>query len=514
MSENTVGKGRRIMIRIMDYLEETVKRYSGKIAIVDENSQITFGELRKSAMAIAEELIDRKIDKKPIVILMKKSLKCIVGFLGVAYSGNFYTPIDINMPLQRISKILDTLNPACIIADESSKELCQSDVICKYTVLLYEDILKIHTKVDQDAVNDCMRKIIDTDVLYVLFTSGSTGTPKGVIISHRSVIDYIEWVTKTFEINASDSFGNQAPFYFDNSILDIYTMLKSGATMYIIPEKLFVFPIQLLTYLKDKKISTIFWVPSAISLVANLKVLGKVELCDLKRVLFCGEPMPNKQLNMWRRAYPHALYANLYGPTEITDVCTYYIVNREFSDSEPLPIGYPCENTEIIVLNENNCLVQGDEIGELCVRGTSLSYGYYDAEEKTKEVFVQNPLNRTYREIIYRTGDLVKYNEYNELVFISRKDFQIKHMGHRIELGEIENAVNSIDGIKNCACLYNDVKHKIVLFYTADSEVNNIKVKLEGLLPEYMIPGGIKYIQDMPMNLNGKIDRNKLKDIL
>lgn len=509
---------------IMEFLEKTVKKYPEKIAIVDARISLTFYELRSRAIMVAAALSAVRLkagadrpgggDKKPIAILMDKGADSIAAFLGVAYSGNFYTPIDSNMPGERIEKILRTLNPACIIAGKDCLAACDCEAINDYPVLLYEEILQNDICADEDAVLFVSRNVIDADVLYVLFTSGSTGMPKGVVISHRAVIDYIEWVVETFRINSGDRFGNQAPFYFDNSILDIYSALKTGSTMYIIPEKLFTFPMQLLEYLKTNEITTIFWVPSVICMAANLKAVGKICLDQLKRVLFCGEPMPNKQLNIWRRAYPHALYANLYGPTEITDVCTCYIVDREFADSDSLPIGFPCANTDILVLDENQQEVQGEAIGELCVRGTSLAYGYYGNEEKTREAFVQNPLNKYYHEIIYRTGDLVKYNVYGELIYISRKDFQIKHMGHRIELGEIDVAVYSIPSVKSCCCVYDERRKKIVLFYTADEEIQNIKQILKSKIPEYMIPAVTKVLKDMPMNLNGKIDRNSLKELL
>ncbi|MDD6804787.1 MAG: AMP-binding protein, partial [Clostridiales bacterium] len=274
-------------------------------------------------------------------------------------------------------------------------------------------------------------------------------------------------------------------------------------------------PVPLLEYLKDHRINTIFWVPSALIVVAKLRAFKNVDLTDtLKRVLFCGEVMPNKQLNAWRKALPDALYANLYGPTEITDACTYYIVDREFADDEPLPIGIPMANTDILVLNDKNELVTGDEVGELCVRGTSLSMGYYKNPEKTKEAFVQNPLNNAVPELIYRTGDLVKYNEYGEIIYLARKDFQIKHMGHRIELGEIETAVSAIGEITLCCCLYDTKRQKIVLFCDADLSKEYIHEKISKLVPEYMFPNRIVYMETMPINANGKIDRVKLKELL
>ena len=329
------------------------------------------------------------------------------------------------------------------------------------------------------------------------------------------MIDYIDWVTETFEITEKDSFGNQAPFYFDNSILDIYSTIKSGATTYIIPKNLFAQPVPLLEYLQEKKINTIFWVPSALIVVAKLKAFRNVDLSGtLQRVLFCGEVMPNKQLNTWRKFLPDVLYANLYGPTEITDACTYYIVDREFADEEPLPIGRPMANTDILVLNDKNEPVTGDEIGELCVRGTSLSMGYYNNPQKTKEAFVPNPLNPYVPETIYRTGDLVKYNEYGEIIYLSRKDFQIKHMGHRIELGEIETAVSSLEEIALCCCLYDEKRQKIVLFIEAELDKAYINERISGLVPEYMLPGKVIALPKMPINANGKIDRVKLKELL
>ena len=291
-------------------------------------------------------------------------------------------------------------------------------------------------------------------------------------------------------------------------------MLKTGATLCIIPEALFMFPPMLLDYLKEKRIDTIFWVPSALCFTANAGVLKEHILPDLRKVLFCGEVMPNKQLNIWRRAFPQVLYANLYGPTEITDVCAYYIVDRPFGDDEPLPIGFPCKNTDILVLDENDCLVKGNAIGELCVRGTCLAYGYYRQPEKTAAAFTQNPLNTAYPETIYRTGDLVRYNERGELVYVSRKDFQIKHMGYRIELGEIETAVSALPGVDMNCCLYDMERSMIVLFYTGEKKKEEIPADLKQNLPTYMVPQRIERLDDMPLNLNGKIDRVELKNKL
>lgn len=497
------------------WLDETAARFPDKTAYVDEKKEITFGELRVQARRIGGELAIRGLLKKPVAIFLEKGVDVLVSFMGTAYSGNFYSPIDVDMPGSRVNKILEVLQPAVVITTVPLKEVF-SQYAYEGEFLLLEDVLAKESEAAQKAaLAAARRKCIDTDLLYVLFTSGSTGVPKGVTINHRAVIDYIDWVTETFEITEKDSFGNQAPFYFDNSILDIYSALKTGATVYIVPKNLFAQPVLLLEYLEEKKINTIFWVPSALIVVAKLKAFKNVDLTDtLKRVLFCGEVMPNKQLNVWRKFLPNVQYANLYGPTEITDACTYYMVDREFTDEEPLPIGIPMPNTDILVLNEKNEPVQGDEAGELCVRGTSLSMGYYNNPEKTREAFVQNPLNQAVPELIYRTGDIVKYNERGEILYLSRKDFQIKHMGHRIELGEIETAVSSLEEVSQNCCLYDEKHQKIVLFIEEALEKAYINEKISHLVPEYMLPNKVIMVEKMPINANGKIDRVKLKEYI
>lgn len=499
---------------VLSWLDETAKRLPNKLALQDISGNITYQEYRSKSLAIAYKIVELNKGemKKPIVVYLEKGKEVLVSFMGVAYSGCFYSPIDTEMPQSRVDKILEVLKPEIVITTNKLKTNFEKfNFYGSY--IIYEET--ICSEEDETAVKPYTEKIIDTDLLYVLFTSGSTGVPKGVSICHRSVIDYTDWVTETFNITQKDTFGNQAPFYFDNSILDIYSCMKTGATLNIIPKKLFFQPVPLLEYIKYNKINTIFWVPSALIVVSKLKAFRNVDLSDtLKRVLFCGEVMPNKQLNIWRKFLPNVTYANLYGPTEITDACTYYIVDREFSDDEPLPIGIPMSNTDILVLNDEDKLVTDDEVGELCVRGTSLAMGYYNNPEKTRSAFVQNPLNKAVPEIIYRTGDLVRYNEYREIIYISRKDFQIKHLGHRIELGEIETAISSLEEVTLNCCLYDEKNQKIVLFVDAQVDRDYIKERIERLVPEYMIPGKVIYLENMPINANGKIDRIKLKELM
>jgi amino acid adenylation domain-containing protein len=444
-----------------------------------------------------------------VVVFVDRNIESLVSFFGVAYSGNFYVPLDISMPKMRIELILQTLNPIATVVLQKDLEFSKS-LASNLTTLVFEEIIK--KPFDDAVLSKIRRQIIDKDPLYATFTSGSTGVPKGVITCHQSVIEMTDNLVETFELNDQHVFGNQNPFYFDASIKDIYCTLKTGGTMYIIPKSVFLFPAQIVQYLNQNNISVILWSAAAIALIANADAFCEESPMKLKKVMFSGEVMHNKVLNYWRKRLPETQFVNLYGPTEITSVCTYYIIEKKFADNEVLPIGIPFKNAEILLLKEDNTLVCGDEIGEICVRGACLALGYYNNFEKTNEVFCQNPTNLHYPELIYRTGDLAKYNEHGEIMFLSRKDNQVKHMGQRVELGEIEILVNAMEKIEASFCFYDHEKQKIVLVYEGEEADNKYIInELKNSVSKFMFPNIMIKIEKMPYNLNGKIDRVLLK---
>ncbi len=494
---------------VTQYLKESAKRYPNHPALVDNKVTLTYEQMLLHAESIANQLVCRKLFKKPIAVMMDKGAMTVAAFFGVAMSGNYYTVIDTKMPQKRVEKIFETFEPNLIIVDSSNAKKAEE---FEREFIIYDEVMASNLSQERRMeIERVENRIIDTDVLYVLFTSGSTGIPKGVIITHRSVIDYIEWVVETFDFDHNTIIGNQAPFYFDNSVLDIYAAIRSGATLHVIPQMLYSFPIRLLEYIRDNEVNTIFWVPTVLTRVVDLELLDKCDINCLEKVLFAGEVMPARQLNAWIRRLPKATFANLYGPTEITVDCTYYIVDREIRDDEPVPIGYACKNSDILILNDKDEIAEVNEKGELCVRGSSLSLGYYNDFERTTTAFVQNPLNKLYQELIYRTGDIVHYNNRGEIIYDGRVDSQIKHSGHRIELGEIENAVFSNEEIRSNCCLHDASRDQLVLFYVGNINEDDLRKYLNTVIPEYMLPNLYYKLDTIPLNMNGKIDRVKLK---
>ena len=494
---------------ILTYLEQTAISHADKVAFSDGKANMSFSELQRASAAIGSELLRKGAYGEPVVIFMDKHPRVLAAFFGAIYAGCFYVCLDEKMPEARMRAIVDNLCPRFLICDEkNSKRAAELGI---ENTLCYGDIEG--AELDRDGLASVRARQSDTDAIYVVFTSGSTGVPKGVVACHRSVIDYTESLTDAIGFTEDTVFGNQTPLYFDAPLKEIMPTLKLGATTYFIPKVNFSFPVRLIEYLNEHKINTICWVVSALVQISSLGALENNLPKYLTTVCFGSEVFPRAQYELWRRALPNARFFNLYGPTEATGMSCYWAAERELSEDEPIPVGRPFDNTDIILLTDENKRAEKGECGEICIRGTCLTMGYYNNPEKTSEAFVQNPLNRAYPELIYRTGDVGRYNEYGELCFVCRKDSQIKHMGHRIELGEIEAAALKCEGVRRAACVYDGVGKRIALFAVADSDEKTLLSGLAQYLPRYMLPQIIEKLDTLPLTDNGKIDRRGLREI-
>jgi amino acid adenylation domain-containing protein len=503
-----------LQINLVEYLISTTERFPRKPALIDGGGAVDFESFELSAFCLSRKIHDRVGSTNcPIAVIVEKSARTVIGFMAALMSGNFYCPIDPALPVERIRDILEDLQPGVIVASVKTLPLLKRAGVGSTRIEIVDCVEPTDASHGLRAalIREMTASRIDTDPCYVIFTSGSTGKPKGVTIAHRSVIDYIEWARATFSLTDTLVLGNQAPFHFDNSVLDIYLCLSLGATLDIIPEHLFGFPVRLLEHVEHHGINFVFWVPSVLARAANVDALAYRKPKALTNILFAGEIMPARQLRYWLRHYPGARFANLYGPTEITVDCTYFPVPPDF-DEDSVPIGIPCRNSDVLILNEASQPAAPGETGELCVRGASLALGYWNAPDKTDAVFVQNPLHEHYRDPIYRTGDLVTIKSDGNIYFLGRKDTQIKHQGYRIELGEIELAAARVDGVLECVAGYDAERQEIyaVVKCGKDFDQKSFQRQLAQSLPRYTVPTRIVTNDEFPMTPNGKIDRKAL----
>ena len=497
------------MNNVLEYLEYAAETFADKTAIADKDHGYTFAQLKDKAshLAAAGKLADTT--GQAIGVIIDRNADNLVYFMAVLYSGNFYVPLDPEMPAKKLNMIAENAEINVVLGGADQKPV--ADQIERETAYI---------SIDDAPENDINLEGVTADPdapLFMVYTSGSTGVPKGVLKSHRAVISFIEAYVERFGFTSDEVIGNQTPFFFDASAKDIYLMLKTGATMEILPTEYFAMPPSLIKYMNERQVTFISWVPSALSIVVQLNTFKAVLPTTLKKVFFIGEVMPMKHLNKWREALPDLQYVNLYGSTEIAGASCCYEVNRTFENDENLPMGKPLGNCRVYLLDGDTVVTEPGHMGELYIVTDAMALCYWKDTEKTEKCFVtkdfgEGPVRA------YKSGDIAQMDEDGNLVFASRADFQIKHMGHRIELGEIETVAGSLDDIQRCACLYNDKKSRIVLFCQlvpgSEKDGNSIKAALTEKLSSYMVPNRVNILEELPYNANNKIDRVKLKEML
>lgn len=492
---------------LLDYLESSAAAHPGKAALEDPNLSLTYAQLLDSARAIGSALAELTGPGRPVAVCMDKGAQAVAAFMGAMYAGCYYCYLDPKQPAPRSRAILEGLCPAAVITAEPELEALK-ELSCP--VLTYEAAAA--APLDLPRLNALRQAHIDTDPAYCSFTSGSTGVPKGVLVSHRSVIDFIENFVDLFRITQEDVLACQSPLDFDVSVKDIFSSLRAGATVLLIPKFYFVFLANLLEWLDAKGATTLIWAVSALCILSERKALEFCRPGSINKILFSGEVMPPNHLLYWKELYPQATFVNLYGPTEITCNCTYHILPQDYSGGE-IPMGRPFPNERVFLLDENDRQVtEPGTQGEVCVSGTALALGYCRNQEQTAKAFTLNPLQGDWQERIYRTGDMAVYGSDGLLYYRGRRDRQIKRHGRRVELMEIENALHQLEGVQRACVLYFKDSSKLVAFYSGQEQSRKALAKpLQTIIPDYMVPDEFVYRASLPLNSHGKLDRTSLE---
>jgi len=479
---------------------------------------LCYGELDRMANRLAGWLTARGLRRRDVVGLFNsKSPRGFALMLAALKIGAAYVNLDEQNPPQRLGRILQSCVPRLVVSDRALAPdvlQCCEEVAVPVALLPEGGALDALPAERLQEFDD----VTGTDPAYLMFTSGSTGTPKGVVISHASVLNFIGWARDEFGITSRDVLTNVNPVYFDNSVFDFYASLFSGAALAPLPREVVASPADLVRRVGELGCTVWFSVPSLLIYLMTMRQMRGGIWPAMRCVVFGGEGYPKGELKkLFDVFHPGARLVNVYGPTECTCICSAHtITESDFAVRHGLPtLGRLAPNFGFLVLSDDQQKIMPGEVGELCLLGPQVGMGYYNDPVRTAEGFVLNPLCGPFSERMYRTGDLVRRDQDGMLWFVGRRDNQIKHMGYRIELEEIEAALNALPHVTQAAAVYQRIREqhgRIVAFVASSAPISESSVKdgLKDSLPDYMIPGQVQVLPELPKNANGKVDRKAL----
>lgn len=499
------------------------EKNASKIALrYPDGESYDYSRLDQLSNQIASFLLKENISKGEVVaIFNEKSVYAFSLMLACLKTGIVYTNLDVSSPWPRIEKIIGNCQPRAVFFDQETPAINNY-----FTDLL--PVIQSYNLADKSLQTQfnsfSIEKWAGTDEIhggnpaYIMFTSGSTGFPKGALMSHNNLLNFIQWGKETFQVTGEDIFTNANPIYFDNSVFDFYTSIYNGATLVPLSHDLVKNAGQLVKAINASCCTIWFSVPSLLVYLLTTKSLSKNDFKAIKRISFGGEGFPkNKLKQLYEMFGDRMILYNVYGPTECTCICSSYIIsNSDFENMNELaPLGNIANNFgyEILPLDDNDL-----DLGELTLIGPCVGLGYYNDPERTAMSFVQNSKSH-FNQLMYKTGDIVQKASNGHLHFKGRVDNQVKHMGYRIELEEIEAALSTLSYINEAGVVYEKINAELgqikAFVSVSDKTVDKTKVisDIKILLPPYMIPRVVSFLDLLPKNANGKIDRKQLASL-
>ncbi len=526
-----------MVLTIQDAMSKAASALPDQCAVWSAEGTLTYSELEQKSTSLAL-WINQNVpgNSQHIALLMPKSIEAVIAIFGILKSGNTYAPLGENWTQSRLQKIFSSNTFSLCITHLTQEE---------YAAFEHKEFTQ-HLACHGDEWNEALS--IPTELItaplptlpdqlaYILYTSGSTGVPKGVCVSHQAAAHFPLWAIQEYELTQSDRIASVSPLTFDLTTFDLFATLGSGATLYLVPENMKIFPARLSKFLVKHAITRIYAVPSTLILLSQRGKLADRDFSHLRSVIFAGEEFPVPQFQQLADRLPaHIQYSNLYGPTE-TNVCTYFHVPASF-DQPHIPLGHALPGMHLFLRqNESPNSDSTNALeGELCVSGPSVMSGYLSQTDSNSDIWVQDTVDQNVQ--AYATGDLTSLSTDGLWHYHGRIDNMVKIWGYRVELGEIETCLLTHKSVEQAAVVKRthteNVGDELIGYVvpTISSTSNNNSNKLENLalgekhfiadillhckqhLPQYMVPKTIISLSNLPLNNSGKIDRSQLAKI-
>lgn len=492
---------------VLDFVTNAAAQAPEKVAVSDQNgNRLTYAELLNQSQAVGTYLAEKfGCTKQPFMVVSRRNVRSIVMVLGVLWSGNYYIPVDEELPFEQLEKLLELARPEAVLWHYNARhdEIFDLDA----DVNIYDDMIEIEP--DADALTAVQAELGYDDPLFGVFTSGTMGRRKCVVKSRGAMAEFIRGFAQKFGFTHRDVLGSKLALMFDAFTKDLYTTLYCGATLHIMPMGN-VMPSDDAAFVQAAGVTAVVWTPSLLRSFVQLHILEEFDLPSLKKVLFVGEALPAKYLNAWMQHKPDALYVNLYGTTEMTGNCLYQVIDAPVA-TEVVPLRDVFPGYEVFLEDESGKrITAAGTVGELCAASRMLCTAQL-GEEMAPEHFPKDAAGNRY----YRTGDMARLEADGTLVFTARKDAYFKHAGYRISPDEIEEPFSELPCVELAVCCYDTEHGKITLFWQGDEgQTDALYARAKEALQPYQQPGAYVHMDALPLNRSGKVDRAALSRML